>query len=126
MKLFIAISIFLSSAICMGQVAEFSFLDKTTVKFDKTPEGELLKHYFVFTNTGDIPLTINDAKVTCSCTNVEFPTSPIPPNATDSIKVTFDTNGKFYYQDRVIELIANTKKNQKLKLKVYVIPKEED
>lgn len=126
MKLYFAIIfIALNSALGFGQEAEFSFLTNTTVKWDKTPEGELLEHYFVFKNTGSEPLVIDDAEVACSCTKVTFPKKPIPPQSKDSILVTFNTEGKFYNQDRKILLKANTKKEAKLRLKVYVIPKEE-
>jgi hypothetical protein len=127
MKLYFAIIfIALNSAFGYGQTAEFSFLEGSTKKWDKTPEGELLKHYFVFTNTGDAPLIIDEAQVACPCTKVTFPQKPVPPGATDSILVTFDTNHKFYNQDRKIILKANTKKEEKLRIKVYVIPKEEE
>lgn len=125
MKLILLTYILLNSALVISQVAEFDFLDKTTVKWDKTPEGELLEHYFVFKNTGDIPLKIHEAKVTCPCTKVSFPEKPTLPNQKDSILVTFDTNEKFYWQNRTVEILANTTKNEKLKLKVYVIPKDE-
>lgn len=127
MKHLVAIIIItFNSALGLSQVAEFNFLGNTTVKWDKTPEGEVLKHYFVYENTGDIPLIIEAANVACSCTKVTFPKQPISPGEKDSILVSFDTNNKFYYQNRSIELIANTKRKEKLKLKVYVIPKEED
>jgi hypothetical protein len=116
----------LNSALAFSQVAEFNFLDKTTVKWGKVNEGEKLTHYFVFENSGNAPLLIEDAQVACPCTKVEFPKHPVSPGAKDSIKVTFDTEGKFYYQDRVVKLVANTKKEEKLRLKVYVIPKEEE
>lgn len=124
--LFAIIIITLNSALGFGQAAEFNFISNTTVKWDKTPEGEVLKHYFVYENTGDVPLTIEEANVTCSCTKVTYPKQPTAPEERDSILVSFDTNNKFYYQNRTIELIANTKRKEKLKLKVYVIPKEED
>lgn len=116
----------MNSAFGFGQTAEFSFLEGTTKKWDKTPEGELLKHYFVFNNAGDAPLIIDEAKVSCPCTKVTFPKKPVPPGAKDSILVTFDTNHKFYNQDRKIILKANTKKDEKLRIKVYVIPKEDE
>ncbi|MEX1191824.1 MAG: DUF1573 domain-containing protein [Brumimicrobium sp.] len=126
MKLYFAIIfIALNSAFGFGQTAEFDFLGNTTIKWDKTPEGEILKHYFVFINTGDVPLVIDDAEVACSCTKVDFPKKPIAPKSKDSILVAFNTEGKFYNQDRKIILKANTKKQEKLRLKVYVIPKDE-
>ena len=125
MKSVTLIILLLNSALGFSQAAEFNFLSKTTVKWDKTPEGEQLQHYFVFENSGDAPLQIQEAKVACTCTKVSFPKKPIPPNEKDSILVSFDTNNKFYWQDRTVELIANTKRKGKLKLKVYVIPKDE-
>ncbi|MDX1651169.1 MAG: DUF1573 domain-containing protein [Brumimicrobium sp.] len=127
MKIYFAtIFIILNSAFGLCQTAEFNFKGKTTVKWDKTKEGELLSHYFIYQNTGSVPLIIEDAKVACPCTKVIFPKNPTLPGATDSILVTFDTAGKYYYQDRTIQLIANTGKSEKLRFKVYVIPKEEE
>jgi hypothetical protein len=114
------------SALGFAQEADFFFKSKTTVKWPKTNEGELLSHYFVFENTGEKPLIISDAKVTCPCTKAIFPTYPILPGKTDSIQVQFDTNQKAYYQDRTIDIISNTKKPAQLRLKVYVVPKSEE
>jgi hypothetical protein len=126
MKLYFAIIfIAINSALGFGQEAEFLFQGKTTIKWDKVAEGEKLEHYFVFVNSGNKPLLIQEAKVACTCTKVDFPKAPIAPGQRDSIHVTFDTKEKFYYQDRVIELVANTKKPEKLRLKVYVIPEGE-
>lgn len=126
MKLYFAIIfIAINSALGLGQEAEFLFKGKTTIKWDKVAEGEKLEHYFVFENSGKQPLIIQDAKVACPCTKVEFPKAPVAPGQRDSIHVIFDTKEKYYYQDRVIELVANTKKTEKLRLKVYVIPKGE-
>jgi hypothetical protein len=125
MKLYFAIIfIAINSAIGFGQSAEFLFEGKKTVKWDTAEEGELLEHYFVFSNSGDQPLLIHNALVACPCTKVEFPQKPILPGVTDSIRVTFDTSDKYYYQDRIIELVSNAKKNEKLRIKVYVNPKE--
>lgn len=112
----------LNSVYCLCQEAEFLFLSKTSYKWDNTAEGEILNHYFVFKNIGASPIIIEDAKVACPCTKVTFPTYPIAPNFTDSILVTFDTTDKSYYQDRIIELVANTRKTEKLRIKTYVIP----
>lgn len=126
MRLFFAIIIIaLSSALGFGQVAEFSF-KKTVHKFPKTKEGKELVHYFVFTNTGNAPLVIQSYAVACHCTHIDFPSYPIMPGKTDSIKLTFDTKGKYYDQDRTIVISSNTKKKETvLRFKVFVIPKEE-
>ncbi|WP_421874736.1 DUF1573 domain-containing protein [Marinoscillum sp.] len=44
---------------------------------------------FEFTNNGDQPLTILEAKGSCGCTNVKFPKEAISPGETASITATF-------------------------------------
>lgn len=125
MKLFLAIIIIaLNSALVFGQAAEFS-INKAVHKFPKTNEGIILKHTFVVTNNGGAPLIILDYKVGCSCTKVILPTKPILPGETFNLLVTFDTNGKYNFQDRIIYLKTNTKKQtHKIRFKVNVIPND--
>ena len=126
MRLFFAITIIvLNSALGLGQVAEFSF-DKTVHKFPDVKEGIVLEHFFIVKNTGQVPLIFSDYKVACACTKVELPTQPILPGEEYKLRVTFDTKGKYYFQDRIIYLKANTKKEEhKLRIKVNVIPVNE-
>lgn len=126
MKLFFAITIIvLNSALGFGQVAEFQFKEATH-RFPETKEGVLLEHYFTLENTGKTPLIFSDYKVECPCTKVILPKKPIAPGETYRLKVTFDTKGKYYYQDRIIYLKANTKKGtHKIRIKVNVIPANE-
>lgn len=126
MKYSIILIMLFYSALGFAQEAEFFFFDKTTIKFPKTNEGALLSHFFVFENSGNQPLLIQDAKVSCTCTKVTFPTHPILPGQKDSVWVQFDTNQKSFHQDRTIELLANSKKKQILRFKVYVIPKGDE
>lgn len=115
----------MNSALGLSQVAEFQF-KKDVHKFPETKEGVLLSHDFVVENTGNVPLIITDYKVECPCTKVVLPNKPIAPGETYKLKVTFDTKGKYYYQDRIIYLKANTKKGtHKIRIKVNVIPEKE-
>jgi hypothetical protein len=121
MKLFFAIIIAITTAFPVKGEAVFSFIGKTTYKFPDTKEGVLLTHTYKFKNIGNEPLIISNYKVACSCTKVDFPKAPVMPNQTAEIKVSFDTNGKYGYQDRVIYIYSNAKKNPvKLRFKVYV------
>ncbi len=126
MKLFFAITIIvLNSVLGFGQVAEFQFKNSTH-KFPDTKEGVVLEHEFVLINTGSVPLLISDYKVACPCTKVILPKKPISPGETYPLKVTFDTKGKYYYQDRSIYLTTNSKKgNERIRIKVNVIPENE-
>ena len=46
---------------------------------------------FKFTNTGNEPLTISNAKGSCGCTVPEWPKEPIAPGESGVIKVKYDT-----------------------------------
>lgn len=121
MRLFIAIIyLALNSAFGFGQTAEFS-VNKATHKFPKAKEGVLLTHEFIVTNSGNVPLVFKGYKVACECTKVYFPNKPIAPGQSDVIKVTFDTTGKSYFQDRIIYIESNAGKGtEKLRIKVNV------
>ena len=125
MRFLILLVFALNSAVALSQSAEFFFLDKTNHKWDDTKEGILLKKTFRFVNAGNAPLVIQEANVTCTCTKVIYPQQPIAPKDTSEIIIQFDTNQKYYYQNRTVEIISNAKKNPKFRLKVYVIPKEQ-
>ena len=121
MKLFLlSLVIILNSAIGFGQSAEFSFKEPFH-KFPKAKAGQSLAHYYVFKNTGKVPLVIDSYEVACHCTVIDFPKYPIAPGQTDSLKLTFDTKGKNGNQEREIVLFANTKhKETSLRFKVFV------
>ena len=58
--------------------------------------GKLKQHgnastEFTFTNTGNAPLIISNAKGSCGCTVPTWPREPIAPGATASIKVKYDS-----------------------------------
>lgn len=117
--LFIAI-LWINSALVSAQEAEFSF-EQSTIKLPKTKEGEIINFEFKFTNTGKLPLIISEIKVQCTCTTFDFPKQPIQPGAQGVIKVSFDTKGKIGYQDRILEVFANTLKSPvKLRFKVMI------
>lgn len=48
---------------------------------------------FEFTNTGNGPLVIYEAKAECGCTRPSYPTHPIAPGKKGKIKVTFNPHG---------------------------------
>ena len=122
MKTALALIIILfNSAFALGQIAEFSFDQKTTHKFPRTKEGKVLQHEFSFVNSGDGPLIISEYKVACKCTRAFFSKDPIMPGESGTISIEFDTKGKIAWQDRTVEIYSNAKKNPiKLRFKVMV------
>lgn len=124
MRLFYAIILIaLNSALVFGQEAEFRF-DKPVHKFPKTQQGVLLEHNFLVTNTGEAPLVISEFEVSCSCTKAYLPTKPILPGESFDLRITFDTTGKYDWQDRNITFKTNTKKGKAVaRIKVRVLTK---
>ena len=126
MKRLILILIFLKTALVFGQVAVFSAKYKT-VKFPKTKEGEQLKFSYEIKNKGKAPLEMYSWEAECTCTDVILPTELINPGEFATIDVVFDTNGKYFFQNRLIYIQTNTrKKREVLRFKVFVEPKPVD
>lgn len=103
-KLFSIISLLLIASAAFSQGLKF---DDVKYNFGFVHEGEKLVHQYTFENTGTQPVIISEAKVQCSCTQVEFPKQPIKPGEKGVIKVTFDTTNKMDRQDRTVLLTTN-------------------
>lgn len=124
-RLFNILVVILLSGMSFAQQAKF-YAEKPTHKFEDVKEGQQLSHIFEIKNIGDAPLLINEYKVACPCTKIDLPNKPILPNESAKLKMTFDSKGKTYLQDRMILLQTNTKKGEeKLRFKVFVIPEGE-
>ncbi len=93
--------------------------------FGTIQSGAAQETIFKFTNTGNAPLIITDAKSSCGCTVPEYPkNTPIAPGETGELLVKFNGSG----QNQVIKTItvtANTEKNTEiLRIKAFVTPKD--
>ncbi len=82
--------------------------EKAFYDFGTAIQGALVTHSFKFTNTGNVPLVITEAKATCGCTLPTYPKEPIAPGAVGEIAVTFNTADKVGRQLKVITIVANT------------------
>lgn len=93
--------------------------------FGTIQSGAAQETTFRFTNTGNAPLIITDAKSSCGCTVPEYPkNTPIAPGESGELLVKFNGSG----QNQVIKTItvtANTEKNSEiLRIKAFVMPKD--
>jgi hypothetical protein len=75
--------------------------------FGKIEQGKPVAYTFKFTNTGNAPLVISQAKGSCECTKAEFSPAPIPPGKTGWVKAIYDASkpGAF---NRNVTITANT------------------
>ena len=90
-----------------GPTTSMNFAE-TSFNFGDVTEGEIITHTYAFTNTGDEPLIITDAKGSCGCTVPSRPTAPIAPGETGEITVRFDTNNKVGQRNQRVTITANT------------------
>lgn len=63
---------------------------------------------FTFVNTGNIPLIITRATVSCGCTKPEYPVNPVAPGDSGQIKVTYNAVGRPGGFEKNIFVYANT------------------
>ena len=86
---------------------EFTFVEEEH-DFGLLVDGEKVAYSFVFTNTGDVPLIISNAKGSCGCTVPNWPKDPIAPGEKGAIDVSFNSSGRKGIQNKAVTLTANT------------------
>lgn len=91
----------------------FSFTEEH-FDFGRILEGEVVTHEFVFTNTGNADLIIENVKPSCGCTTPDWTKEPILPGEQGSIKVQFDSKGKSGMQKKSVTVTANTQPRTKV------------
>ena len=92
--------------------------------FGTIKEGDVVDHTFEFTNTGDAPLIIQEAKPSCGCTVPDWSKEPVPVGGKGYIKASFNSNGHPNMQNKTITVTANTwPKQTTLMFKAMVTPK---
>ena len=87
----------------------------TTIEFEESEfdwgtitQGEKVSYVFKFSNTGNEPLLIKNAKGSCGCTVPQWPKTPIAPGEEGEIKVVFNSKGKMGKQSKRVTITANT------------------
>lgn len=107
-----------------NNAAPLMVFEESVFDFGTVTEGDILKHTFSFTNTGNAPLVIVNAKASCGCTVSNWPKEPIAPGASEEMLVTFNTNGKPNAQNKQVTITTNTAAGKHiLKIKAMVTPK---
>ena len=103
---------------------EISF-ESETIDYGEVAQNSDGSRVFKFTNTGDAPLVIKNAKSSCGCTVPKKPEGPIAPGESGEIVVLYDTKNRVGQFRKTITLTTNIE-NQTivaLKIKGNVLPK---
>ena len=97
--------------------------EKKEHNFGNIIEGDVVKHTFKFTNTGNSDLLITNVKSSCGCTVPEYPKNSIAVGETGEIEVAFNSSGKSGKQLKTITITANTEtgiERLKIRTNIYV------
>ncbi|RNC89485.1 MAG: DUF1573 domain-containing protein [Allomuricauda sp.] len=98
--------------------------DRSEHDFGAIEMGTPQETTFKFTNTGNAPLIITDARSSCGCTVPEYPkNTPIAPGETGELLVKFNGSGQNQVT-KTVTVTANTEKGSELlRIKAFVNPK---
>jgi hypothetical protein len=97
--------------------------EEASFDFGDIYQGDKVEHIFKLENTGNQPLIITNVQTTCGCTATEWPREPVMPGETASLKVNFDSAGKYGRQNKVISVISNaTSPMNQVKIVTNVLP----
>ncbi len=91
----------------LGPITTIEF-EEPNHEFGQITQGEKVEHTFTFTNTGDAPLIISNAKGSCGCTVPQWPREVVPVGESGSIKVVFNSRGKKGKRNQKVTITANT------------------
>lgn len=93
--------------------------------FGKIKEGEIVKHRFVFKNTGKGPMSIASAVPGCGCTDPDWTRGVIPAGGEGFVSAAFNSDGKSGKNEKYIDVTFGTSSvgTKKLIFKADVTPK---
>lgn len=93
--------------------------------FGKIKEADgPVSHTFMFTNTGSVPLLIQNAQPSCGCTTPDWTKQPVMPGTKGFIKATFDPNGRPGTFEKTVTVYSNSDRSPLvLRFSGVVIPK---
>ncbi len=95
-----------TAAESMSALRSLVFQD-TIHDFGRIKEGEMPTYEFTFTNPGERDIIIYEAKGSCGCTVPEYPSEPIKKGKEYQLKVTFNSTGKYGYNDKTVMVTTN-------------------
>jgi hypothetical protein len=117
----------LTAAAASKEVAgDYPVMTFTETEFDfgTVEEGTVVEHEYKFTNTGNAPLIVVNAKASCGCTVPTWSKEPIAPGGEGMMLVKFNTNGKPNAQNKTVTITANTESGKEsIRIKGFVTPK---
>lgn len=92
--------------------------DKAAYDFGKVESGELVKHTFFFTNTGNQTLEVREVRPSCGCTTAGAWDKQVEPGKFGSIPVQFNSAGYSGGVHKSVTVVCNDSINSNLFLQI--------
>src|SRR5579859_2168118 len=92
--------------------------DQTSYDFGKVETGELVKHTFYFTNTGNQLLEVRDVRPSCGCTTAGAWDKQVEPGKSGIIPVQFNSIGYGGAVHKTVTVVCNDPANSNAVLNV--------
>lgn len=81
--------------------------DEVVHDFGEIIEGEVAKHRYVFTNTGNHPVKLTRVKPSCGCTAPSYSQGEIAPGDSGYVDIAFNSRGKLGMQNKAVTVTGN-------------------
>lgn len=88
--------------------------------FGRVEKGRPVSHTFTFTNRSEAPMLIETARTTCGCTVPAWSQTPILPDSSGQITVTYDAQKKGAFSKTIKVYFYNIRGAEKLTVEGYV------
>ncbi|MBN2261438.1 MAG: DUF1573 domain-containing protein [Prolixibacteraceae bacterium] len=105
---YIATAIFLIASLVLFSQPKIDFKNTTHDYGDIKEDGGMAETEFVFTNTGNQPLIINNVRATCGCTTPDWTRDPVLPGKTGKIKVGYNPKNRPGAFSKNVNIYSNT------------------
>ncbi len=124
MRLHLLMLLFLPSAALAQTPSEQLTVNEKVFDFGEIQEKDgVVSHTFVFTNTSNKLVAIEDTYSGCGCATSEFSKEPIQPGKTRKVTVTFNPRSRPGFFSKEIVVFSNNKANYtRIWIKGTVIP----
>lgn len=75
---------------------------------------------FTFKNTSDQAIVIDNVRPQCGCTAPDWKNTPIEPDSTGIIRITYDAGKEGYFRKKIKVFFSGQRKAEKLYVEGYV------
>jgi hypothetical protein len=125
MKRILISLVMLAGATIAAQAQETIKFDKTVHDFGNVPEqGGPVTYNFEFTNTGNVPIIVQDVAASCGCTTPGWSKEPIAPGGRGFVKAIFAPSGAVSFDKSLTVTSTGSPSVVTLRIRGMVVAKE--